>query len=95
MPVDRMLSEMSSVALTEYMAFDRIEPIGETRADLRAGIIASTVANHSMSPPKHPARPVDFMPFVKKPDGAVLIKDPAQHGKLLANSLFGKLPDKT
>jgi hypothetical protein len=31
-------------------------------AELLAGIVAACVVNHSMSPPKTPARPIDFMP---------------------------------
>lgn len=83
---------MSSSELTEWMAFDSIDPFGEQRADLRSGILCATVANHSMSRPKKPVRPVDFMPFAEKPSGsgAVLLKDPVQHGKLIAQSLFGK-----
>ena len=81
---------MSSGEMTEWMAFDSIEPFGEQRADLRAGIIASTVANYSMNRPKSPVRPADFMPFIGKPSGPVLLKDPVEHGKLIAQSLFGK-----
>lgn len=40
-----------------------LEPWGETRADLRAGIVASAaVAPYSKK--GHTPRPVDFMPFV-------------------------------
>ena len=45
------------------MAFERLEPWGDGRADLRAGIIASTMANmhrHSESDPV--LQPSDFMP---------------------------------
>ena len=72
------------------MAYDSIEPFGEPRADLRAGILTSAVVNHSMSPPKKPTRPIDFMPFAK--GGAsdpIKIANPVEHGKLIAQSLFG------
>src|SRR5262245_59737592 len=36
---------MSSVEFAEWMAYDAIEPIGEPRADLRAGLICSTIVN--------------------------------------------------
>lgn len=88
----QLLSEISSSELTEWMAFDAIEPFGDPRDDLRAGIVASAVVNHSMSPPKQPTKPVDFMPFVKsKSSGPIVIKDPVEHGKLLAATIFGKL----
>jgi hypothetical protein len=42
----------------------QVEPFGEERADLRAAIIAATVANTARDPKKHkkPFKPVDFMP---------------------------------
>lgn len=40
-----------------------MEPRGEERADLRAGIIASTIANANRDPKKtKPFKPGDFMP---------------------------------
>lgn len=46
------------------MAYDRIEPFGDGRADLRAGIVASTVANTARDPKKRarPFAPREFMP---------------------------------
>ena len=46
------------------MAFYRVEPWGAEVDDLRAGIVAATVANASRDP-KHrrkPYQPADFMP---------------------------------
>jgi len=59
-----MLAEMSSINLTEWMAFDQLEPFGEAEknAEYRAGVIASTVANVNIDPKKHKALKVtDFM----------------------------------
>ncbi len=83
---------MTSSELAEYMAYDQIEPIGEARADLRAGILASTFVNHGASPPRRPVKPVDFMPFARafSPAGeAIALSDPDEHGRLLAKTLFG------
>ncbi len=89
-----MLQQVTSYELAEYMAYDRIDPIGEARADLRAGILASTFVNHSMSPPKTPARPVDFMPFVAgRRQGPIKLANAVEHAKLLARSLFGRKDD--
>jgi hypothetical protein len=33
---------MSGRELTEWMAYDSLEPFGDQRADLRAGIVAAT-----------------------------------------------------
>ncbi len=41
-----MLRELSSVEVAEYMALDRLDgPMGELRADQRAALICSTIAN--------------------------------------------------
>lgn len=83
---------MTSSELAEYMAYDHFEPIGEARADLRAGILASTFVNHSASPPRRPVKPVEFMPFARAwaANGeAIKLTDPDEHAKLLAKTLFG------
>lgn len=57
---------MSAQELTEWIAYDALEPIGEQRADLRAGIISATVANCHRAK-GDPFKPSDFMPFLDKP----------------------------
>ena len=73
------------------MAYDSIEPFGEQRADLRAGIIASVVANHSMAPPREARRPSDYMLFAGKHEESdgVILADPKAQSKLLKQTLFG------
>ena len=91
-PVGEMLRRMTASELTEYMAYDQIEPIGEPRADLRLGILAATVANHSASPPRQAAKPVDFMPFAKafeQPAAVISLEDPQARAQLLGKTLFG------
>jgi hypothetical protein len=61
MPVGDLLARVSSRELTEWMAYYEMEPFGEERADLRAGIIASTVANVNRAKGKA-YKPQDFMP---------------------------------
>jgi hypothetical protein len=62
--VDGLLGELSSRQLAEWLAFFRLEPWGEERADLRAGIVASTVANVHRDGKKRrkPYSPEEFMP---------------------------------
>ena len=60
--MDGLLAQLSSRQLAEWMAYFRLEPFGERRADLRAGIIASTVANAHRARESRPYRPQDFMP---------------------------------
>ncbi len=51
------------------MAYYRLEPFGEERSDLRAGIIASTIAEIYRDPKKRirSFRPDDFMPAFDQP----------------------------
>jgi hypothetical protein len=51
------------------MALATIEPFGEVRGDLRAGIIASVVANVHRDGKKRPQpySATDFMPFIERP----------------------------
>lgn len=60
--VDRMLSELTAAQLQEWIAYSRVEPFGELRADLRAGIIAATQANCHRSKRSQAFKPEDFMP---------------------------------
>ncbi len=52
----------------EWMAFAGLEPFGEERADLRAAIVASTVANTARDPKtqRDPFTPQEFMPKFEK-----------------------------
>lgn len=89
MTVQQLLATISSSELTEWMAFDAMEPFGDRRGDLQTGIVAAAVVNHSMSPPKEAARPIDFMPLARPARGPIKLDDPAEHGKLIAKTLFG------
>ncbi len=52
---------MSSAELTEWMAFDAIEPFGDMRADYRNGILAALVAN-ALGGEQAAYTAIDFMP---------------------------------
>jgi len=64
MTVRELLARIDSRELSEWMAFFRLEPWGTEVEDLRAGIVAATVANANRDPKKQrkPYRPQDFMP---------------------------------
>jgi len=62
MPVGELLRRLDSRELSEWMAYDQIEPLGEWRADLRAGIVAATLANVNRGKAQKPFKPEDFMP---------------------------------
>ena len=64
-----LLARISSRELSEWAAFAQLEPFGEEREDLRAAIVAATVANTARDPKKQRAFvPSDFMPdFEREP----------------------------
>ncbi|WP_236674309.1 DUF4035 domain-containing protein [Paraburkholderia hospita] len=94
MTVRQLLANLDSAELTEWMAFNSIEPFGEARADLRAGIIASTVANHGSVAMKKPVPPIDYMPFQQRPQeetGPMLLADPDAQSELILGA-FKNVP---
>ena len=68
--VDRMLESISGRQLAEWMAYARLEPFGEERADLRMAILAALIANVNRDPKKKssPYEVSDFMPKFEKPE---------------------------
>lgn len=67
MPAGELLARMSSHELSEWMAFYQIEPFGLAPADLRAGIVASTIANANRGKDAKAFRPEDFVPTWDQP----------------------------
>ena len=93
MSVRQLLASLDSSEITEWIAYDQLEPFGEQREDLRVGQICSTVANHSFSPPKKPHRPSDYMLFSpERQDKPVLLQDPKAQSDLIRQALFGVKP---
>lgn len=60
------MRSISAAELEEWRAFDRISPIGDERADLQAGIIASTVFNCTPGRKGKGKGPREFMPLLKR-----------------------------
>ena len=79
-----MLNEMSGEQLSEWLAYARIEPWGEERADLRAGIVAATTANCHRSSRTKAFKPDDFMPKFGKTDERQVVEDVANTLKMFA-----------
>lgn len=91
MTVRQLLASIDSAELTEWIAFGALEPWGETRADLRAGIIASAAANHGFAKLDKPYQPSDFMPFLRREaDKPVLLDDPNKQSNLILSEVFGR-----
>ncbi len=74
------------------MAYERIETIGEARADLRAGIVAAAVANFGAREIKEAYKPIDFMPFIERAteQKPVLVADKNQQSALILKMVFNK-----
>lgn len=64
--MDALLSSMSAEMFAEWAAYAEIEPWGEERADLRAGIVSSVIANTHRGKGQ-PLTPKDFMPTFDAP----------------------------
>ena len=58
-----MLREMDSRELTEWQIYEKLEPFGEWRSDLRMAVIASILANSNRDTKQKPQpyKPQDFM----------------------------------
>lgn len=94
MPVRTLLQSMTSAEFAEWMAYDSIDPIGDDRGDLQAGVIASTVASVHRKEGSKPFVPRDFMPLAdawKAPEkvarersAELLAKVKATFGRMIA-----------
>ncbi|MEW6223199.1 MAG: DUF4035 domain-containing protein [Chloroflexota bacterium] len=49
-PIGELQLRVSSREFAEYWAYDQLEPFGPERDDLRAGVVASTIANVNRDP---------------------------------------------
>ena len=58
-----MLRRIPSRLLSEWMAYYGLEPFGQERENMHAGLVASAVYNVNRDPKKHrkPFGPADFM----------------------------------
>lgn len=67
-----MLNRISSPELSEWIAFSNIEPFGEVRADIRAAMIATVMANAWRGKNQSPFKITDFMlTFGNKPEQTI------------------------
>jgi len=67
MTVGEMQQRMTHTEFTYWMAYQAVSPIGDERADLRAGIVASQVNNSNVTNKKDLKKPTDYMLFYKAP----------------------------
>ena len=71
MTVRELLARVDSRELSEWMAYYQLDPFGNVREDLHAGIVASTIANVNRGKNDKAFQPSDFMPFMEKPEQTV------------------------
>lgn len=92
-----MTAAMSALQLTEWLIYLNLEPVGEMRADFRAGMVCATVANYAGKVRKEGADaavPADFMPALasrKNQSNAgdpLLMKTPEEQAELIKQTLF-------
>lgn len=86
--MDELLATISSRELSEWQAYYTLEPFGEWAADVRAGVVASTVANVNRGKNSKPFKPGDFMP--QWDDGPVEELTPEETVKAFARAMGGR-----
>ena len=81
--LDELEQTISAQEFGMWAALNAEDPWDYSRADVNAGVIASTVANYAGKIRKEhsaPASPIDFMPFHKRVENdAPDAVDPAEH----------------
>lgn len=92
MTVRQLLSSLDSYELTEWMAFDQLEALGEARADLRAGIVSAAVGNHGFRSLPQPYKASDFMPYLqqREEEKPLLLNDPQKQSNAILRLVFNR-----
>jgi hypothetical protein len=75
MSVKRCQQEVDAREFEAWLAYSQLEPWDETRADLRAGIIANVMANVHRGKETEPFSLSDFMPQYGVEDDAAVDED--------------------
>lgn len=89
MTVSRAKREIDSIEFAYWMAYFNIEPFGERLADIRMGMIASTVANSQRDPACRAFEPIDFMPWANTPPQPIEFPDKEDQAAFVAMAVFG------
>lgn len=91
-PIKRLLKEIDSKDITDYIAYYQIEPFGTEQDYIQAGIIASTIANVNRGKNTQPFKPHDFVPSSFK--AKIAKKQSAEDMKFIFNQMALKKPKK-
>ena len=63
---DDLLRSLTAKQFAEWRAFYGLDPFGDQRADLRAGIISSVISNRMRGKNENPMEPMQFMPYIQQ-----------------------------
>ena len=98
--IEELRAVLSYREFLDWCVYYEVEPWGEPRADLRAGIVASTIANYAgkqRADGVEPASPYDFMPYLdRQQDQAVAEEQQLTDDELAVwadAAIFGILPE--
>lgn len=84
-----MLAKMSSLELSEWIAFNELEPFGSETQYLGHAITSTVIANVNRQKGKKAYVPEDFMPKFKKPQ---TLEEQIMMARLLTEA-FSQNPD--
>jgi len=87
MSVRRAQEEISSAEFGEWIGYYSIEPFGDRIDDLRAGTVASTIANVHRAKDTPAYAPLDLIPWAKEPESPT--ESTAPPPEAVAASVFG------
>jgi len=65
--VGELEQRLTAAELSEWLAYDSLEPIGGMRTDFGFAMLASMYANAHRRSSDAPAKVTDFMPFLNQP----------------------------
>lgn len=88
MTVRELERRMSAGEFHDWLVYYAQEPFGEDRADLRAGIVASTIANVHRGKGGKAFSPRDFMPYAAQAESETIIPQSPEHEALLVESVI-------
>ena len=89
MSVRRAQAEISAAEFAEWMAYDRLDPIGESRGDWRAAMLATVFASAYRRKGSRPYKIEDFMPVFRKPKQRRMTADQLRDAVLSINKSAG------
>jgi len=69
--LEELGARMTAEEFGLWLAFYDLDPFGDQRGDLQAGVVAAAIANYAgkvRSNGAGPASPTEFMPFLERPE---------------------------